>query len=154
MDLFYIAIENVTVPSSNWLFHAFSYFPVAFLDLEITVAELSSSEFPSVNFIIMSFLKFAFISSIWSVSLLFPVTGSSVTNNRSCDAFKSRVSSSVRYVGFVSVGLFCCVSCSEFESYAVCCLSWLCCCCWCCCVSWVHSFLICFVMGVLSRLSL
>ena len=82
MIFFYIAIgiwynfqrKNIssksidkTVPSSNWLFCAFLYFPVAFPDLKIMVADFSSSEFPSVNFTFISFLNFAFLPSIWSV---------------------------------------------------------------------------------------
>ena len=35
---------DMTVPSSKWLFHAFLYFPVAFWDLGIRVADFSSSE--------------------------------------------------------------------------------------------------------------
>ena len=140
---------DVTVPSSNWLFHAFLNFPVAFPDLEIRVADFSSFESPSVNFTFISFLNFVFLSSIWSVSLVFPVKGSSVTDNHSSDAFKLHISSSFKYGRFVYVGLFCCVSSSESESCAVCCLSCLCCCCCCCCcVSWVLSFLLCIIIEV------
>ena len=54
-----------------------------------------------------------------SVSLVFPVKGLPVTDNRSSDAFKLCIWSSVSYDEFVSVGLFC-ISSSESESYAVC----------------------------------
>ena len=119
----------MTVQSSDWLFHAFFYFPVAFLDLEIRVAAFSSSESPIVNFTFISFLNFVFLSRIWLVSLVFPAKCSSGIDNHSSDAFKLCISSSVRYGGFVSVGLFRCVSSSESDSYVVCRLSWLCCCC-------------------------
>ena len=107
--------SNVTFPSSNWLFHAF-FFPVAFLDLEIRVADFSSFGSPRVNFTFLSFLNFVFLSSIiWSVLLVFLYS----------EAFKLCISASVQYYGVVSVRLmFCCCSSFEPESYVVCCLSW------------------------------
>ena len=119
---------------------------------QIRFAGFISCEFPSVNFTFITFFNFAFLSSIWSVSLVFPIKVSSVTDNRSSYAFKLHISSSVQYSGFVSVGLFFCVSFVSlshrlyvvFLDYAV----------FVEVVSWVLSFLLCIVTCVLSRFSL
>ena len=61
----------MAAPSCNWLFHAFLHFPLVVTDLEISVADLSSFEYPSVNSAFASFLNFVFLSICCQYHLCF-----------------------------------------------------------------------------------
>ena len=110
------------------IYRAIQCIEVAFFHLEIRVADFSPFEYPSVNVTFISFLSFVFRTSIWSESLAFSVKSLFATENRSSDAFKSRISSSVRYDWVLSAGImFFCIFSSQSESYVVWFFFWWCC---------------------------
>ena len=123
---------DVTVPSSNWLFYAFLYFPVAFPDLEIKVADFISSESPSLNLPSYLFLTLPFYQvygqyHMYFLSKVHLLQTIALVMRLNC------VSMHLTHLQFDMVGLYLLGYFFVFLflslSHAVCCLSLLCCCC-------------------------